>query len=428
MKESKSYGKKLLFFFATLTFFLGFSATSLAEKPGGETAGNNLSYPVIWAEGIGKTLPGTAGMTPETNGEWWYWWGTTGTDPDIVPLSCLPDPDDQGRCNDGLPGQATGPEPEAGWVKAYIQKDLDNVWQAGSADWSAAPITVDWIDWGDNLESVDWYTKSMVRTEVVLYQDQIIPMLEYQMRHVDGWGINEVHGLAVEQVGTVMLGTGSQATVYSPCARLTIQKLLVSRDDPASGLPNPLLESLVWDPVAKVWTGVGLVNPPIFNKAVHEGGDGPGYYSAEINVKGKVIYGYTWSVRKLNDFTENGGDADGDYRVTFSFDESCGPNVYLNTFFNPASEGDPGTQLMVPLEEEVVTVLAEDEGGDTGGASAVIDYTNNLTYIDVRILQRTGGGGGNGGGNGGGKGDETWLDTRGKGAGGEGKGSGGNKN
>ena len=29
-----------------------------------------------------------------------------------------------------------------------------------------------------------------------------------------------------------------------------------------------------------------------------------------------------------------------------------------------------------------------------GGAVPVIDYFNNLTYIDVRILDRSGGGGG----------------------------------
>ena len=226
------------------------------------------------------------------------------------------------------------------------------------------------------------------------------------MRHVSGWGINEVHGLAVDQSGTVMLGTGVQATVYSPCARLTIQKLLVDRDDPDTGAPNPVLASLVWDGIGKEWSGEGLVNPPIFNKAVWAAGDGPDYYSAEINVKGKIIYGYTWDVRKLNDFTVNEGEADGDYRITFSFDESCG-TAMLNTFFESANAetGDPGTQLLLPIEEEEVSILEEDEGGDTGGANAVIDYDNNLTYIDVRILERTGGGGG--GGNAGGKGDDT---------------------
>ena len=78
---------------------------------GGETAGNNLSYPVIWAEGVIKTLPGTPGMTPVLNGAWWYWWGTEGIDPNIVPLSCAPDPDDNALCNDGIPLRATGALP-----------------------------------------------------------------------------------------------------------------------------------------------------------------------------------------------------------------------------------------------------------------------------------------------------------------------------
>ena len=52
-----------------------------------------------------------------------------------------------------------------------------------------------------------------------------------------------------------------------------------------------------------------LVSLPIFNKAVYEALDGPGFYSAEINVKGKVIYGYTWKVRTLNQGT-------GYYRLT----------------------------------------------------------------------------------------------------------------
>ena len=47
--------------------------------------------------------------------------------------------------------------------------------------------------------------------------------------------------------------------------------------------------------------------------AVYNAGDGPGYYSAEINVKGKVIYGMLWDLKKA-------GDGPGTYRITFSFD------------------------------------------------------------------------------------------------------------
>jgi hypothetical protein len=382
-----------------------------AKGPGGggatEVAGNNLSYPVIWAEGVAKTLPGTAGMAALLNGEWWYWWGTEGIDPNIVPLSCAPDPDDENLCNDGIPGMATGAVPgvghEADLVKAYLQKDSANVWQAGTADWSATPVEVDWIDWGDNLESVDWYTSSQVRTEVVLFQDLETPMLEYQMRHTSGWGIDEVHGMAANLEGEPLFGEGTRATVYSNCARLTIQKLLVDRSDPA-------LANALWVPKVG-WTGAGLVGAPLFNDPVYEGGDGPGYYSAEINVKGRVIYGYTWNVRKLN-------AGPGYYRITFSFDELCG-TVPLNTFFK---EGV--TQIMVPLEEEIsqaavvesldsatlselggfltskgasnktAPVVSAEEGSDSGGGTAVLDFANNLTYIDIRILERGGGGGG----------------------------------
>lgn len=372
-------------------------------KPtGGETAGNNLSFPVIWAEGVTKVLPGAPGMTPVLNGEWWYQWGTNGTDPDVTPASCPPDPDNPLFCDDGIPGQfdenlvpgqppADNPLPLA---KAFLQKDQNNVWQAASFDSKIYQVNVDWIDWGDNLESVDWYTRSQVRTEVVLFEDAVggdaeaypWPMLEYEMRHTDGWGINEVHGMAADLADVALLGPGTQATIYSNCARLTIQKLLVDRGDTR-------LVDLIWVP-GEGWTEPSedpenpgqpypfdLINPHIFNGSVHEGGDGPGYYSAEINVKGRIIYGYTWNVRQLN-------EGAGDYRITFSFDASDGSNS-LNTFFEYGT-----TQILVPLEEELLVAAAEEGEEPGGGAVGVLDFDNNLTYMDVRILERGGGGGG----------------------------------
>ena len=379
------------------------------KKPGGETAGNNLSFPVIWAEGVQKTLPGTFGMTPILQGEWWYQWGTNGTDPDITPASCPPDPDESNillnpaglhLCDDGIPGSVdlnlVAGTPVADTpldlAKAYMQKDQNNTWQAGSANWSYAPVNVDWIDWGDNLESVDWYTRSQVRTEVVLFQDLDEPMPEYEMRHTSGWGINEVHGLAatLDEEPVALEGLGTQATVYSPCARFTIQKLRVDRDDP--GLAN-----LIWTQ-GEGWVnpeGENLINAPIFNMAVHEAADGPGYYNAEINVKGRIIYGYTWNVRRLN-------EGAGDYRLTFSFDAAAGSGPALNTFF---IEGT--TDIIVPLEEELLAAAAEEGEEPGGGAEGVLDFAHNLTYMDIRILERTGGGGGGGkpsGGGGGGGG------------------------
>ena len=242
-------------------------------------------------------------------------------------------------------------------VKAYVQKDPQNVWQAGSADGSAAPVNVDWIDWGDNLESVDWYTRSQVRTEVVLFEDLVAPMTEYEMRHTSGWGIDEVHGLAASLGETPVAeeGPGTRATVYSHCARLTIQKLLTDREDPAYG-GTRLGARRGLDGTG--WLRRRLINPHLFNGSVHEGGDGPGYYSAEINVKGRIIYGYTWNVRNLN-------EGAGDYRITYSFDESCG-TTSLNTFF---TEGE--TSILVPIEETIVAAASEegDDGESTEGGA-----------------------------------------------------------
>lgn len=372
------------------------------KKP--EGAGNCLSFPVIWAEGKVKTLPGDAGMAPLLDGEWWYAWGTNGSDPDITPASCPPDPDNDAYCDDGvsgtydetlIPGQppASNPMPLA---KAYLQKDINNRWQAGS--WPDAetnptqPVNVDLIDWGDNLESVDWYTRSQVRTEVVLFEVNEVgdpeenewPMLEYEMRHTDGWGINEVHGLAANvDTDEALLGDGTRATVYSPCARFMIQKLSVEREEIEDG-DLTWVPKVGWTETIPVPEGDDLINEPIFNMAVHEAQDGPGYYNAEINVKGKIIYGYTWNVRRLN-------EGAGDYRLTFSFDDDV-TGIPLNTFF---VEGV--TEIIMPLEEELLAAAAEEGESPGGGAEGVLDFEHNLTYMDIRILERSGGGGGGGG-------------------------------
>jgi len=230
------------------------------------------------------------------------------------------------------------------------------------------------IDWGDSLESVDWYTRSMVRVENVLFKDLEEPMTAFEMKHLEGLGIDELWGVTTTAGGAASEIDSDQATIYSHTARLTIQRLNVEREDPA-------LEGLTWDPNEGEWVdpeGQNLVNEPIFNKPVWEGGDGPGYYSAEVNVKGRVIFGYTWSVRALN-------EGPGDYRLTFSLDATNYPGE-LNTFF---TEGI--TEILEPVEEELVVVADSSTGG---GGTPEIDFENNLTFIDVRILERGGGGGG----------------------------------
>ena len=365
--------------------------SSNAKSSDGESAGNNLSYPVIWTDGPSLDLRGERWLTPRTDGVFYLVWGEDPIDPQAPLYSCLPDPDDPTICEDGS-------SPGTPYWRAYVQKDLNNEWQAFNYNGAGTGLyVIDSVDWGDNLESVDWTIRSQVRTEVVLYEgiafdDVVFPPDEapfqnqYAMRHAFGWGITEVHGLQTTSSGDVLdpYAEDNPATVYTPNARLTIQKINVeSRDE------IPVDNSgLTWDPQENGWVGDGLFNPPLFNEAVWEkDSDGPGGYSAEVNVKGKVIFGYTWNVRDMNEDL-------GYYRITFSFDDfsPTGLNTEINettTIMLPPVEGD---------DEGEITASAEDEGGDTGGAVAKVDGLNKLTYIDVLIRKNRGSGGGNGGG------------------------------
>ena len=53
----------------------------------GETGGNNLSFPVIFADGGSKVLPGTMGLY-SLEGVWWYVWGEDPVDPQEPLYSC----------------------------------------------------------------------------------------------------------------------------------------------------------------------------------------------------------------------------------------------------------------------------------------------------------------------------------------------------
>lgn len=382
--------KTFRFLLASISFFLialvfiqcqqeelvvedGAELVAITNKPSPVFPGNNLSFPVIWSDGYEKELRDPLSSDPMLADEWWYVWAEDPAEPTDPVYSCKPHPDDPTLCEDGTPpGDGTSTV-----YKAYLQKRFDNMWQAQNEVPEGTPFTIDLLDWGDNLESIDWNIRSQVRTELVFYENLDIPMLQYSMRHVSGWGVDEMHGLQATVENEPVLGPGNLATVYSHNLRFTIQKLNVPKDSITA-------ENLTWVPNSG-WTetdpnGEDLINEPLMNQAVYEASDGPGFFNAEVNIKGKIIYGYTWNVRKMNDGT-------GYYRITYSFDETGGI-VPLNTFF------DEDTEIIVPIEE---TLLSTDPGR---GGVAKLDVDKNLTYMDV-LIKASGGGGGGGGGNGG---------------------------
>jgi len=329
---------------------------------GEDLEGNNLSFPVIWADGYELELREPPAFYPLLDGEWWYVWGEDPENPSGHINSCKPSVKDPQYCSDGkLPGDG---EFRTAY-RAYLQQDEFNIWQAYNIE-ADEPMFIDLLDWGDNLEAKDWNLSSHVRTELSLYENLQTPVLQYMMRHVQGWGNNEMHGLQTYLDERPVLGPGNIATIYSHNSRLTIQKLNIDRDSIMAG-------DLTWIPNAG-WTetdpnGENLINEPIFNHAVYEIASSHEDYAAEVNIKGKIIYGYTWNVPNLN-------EGAGYYRLTFSFDENGGV-VPLNTFIDNDTE-----------------IIISEEGGhnpsSNGGGSGVLDISNNLTYMDIRILQSGG--------------------------------------
>lgn len=345
---------------------IGLVASSLIMAPTGsaaeeETAGNNLAFPVLWSE-ADYTLPLRGTMLETTV--------------DGVLMDCS---DETADATD----------------KGAIQKDENNLWQAENI--VSPGNMVSNLDWGDNIEVKDWNVGNPVRIETALYADRTEdPMTGYLMCHVEGRGPGEIWGAQVEQAmggmgggATLIDYESTEALVYTAGARLTIQRI----DEGATP---------TWDAAQHRWVGQGVADPE-FNGAVHEKtSDGPGSYGAEINVSGKVVFGFNW---------QTDGLFNGEYRITFSLD---GPT---DTF--PGT----GTSLANAVIRQSVEETAGDDlairsssmagpgagggghgggmgggsgggmgggsgggsGGEGGGNTAVMDGANNLSYIDVGL-------------------------------------------
>ena len=348
--------------------------TPMATAAEEETAGNNLAVPVLWSEaGYVLTPPGTMGETLITG----------------IEQSCSEDTS----------------------VSAAIQKDLGNSWQAENMLLPGNSVSS--LDWGDNIEVKDWSVGQQVRVETALYADLgEDTMTGYEMCHVSGKGTDEVWGARIATGGGGEMTTeaaseepaaeepaveepaveeapgdggkslieyeSAEAMVYTAGARLTIQRI----DADA----NP-----TWDATQRRWVGPGVADP-VFNGAVHEKtSDGPGSYGAEINVSGKVVFGFNW---------QTDGLFNGEYRITFSLDGPVGDfpgtgTSLASAVIRPSVEETAGDELAIrsaPMAGHGGGMGGGGHGGGGGGGGgegggnvAEIVGAQNLSFIDVGL-------------------------------------------
>lgn len=257
---------------------------------GGETTttyGNNLSFPLVFADAYGLTgLP------------------ITGSWPGVGPFSSVPIFD----ANTGLrplttetltafPFYDSATKVSLGGV-TYYPEGSPSTWQAewrSNASGATVPVIV---DWGDALASKSYTSSSVVRIETVLKQDSTVPgvtdtMQAYKMALLSGQKTTELQGTD----GTTY--ASATRNVFALNARLKIEKISTG------GGPDVV----------------------VFDKAVYqslggtseEGGGssgGSGAYAAEINASGSVVYGYNFNLSSVTGVPQKTGQ----YRLTFSLD------------------------------------------------------------------------------------------------------------
>jgi len=273
------------------------SATPKGPPPGGgggETSfGNNLSVPLVFADGVG-ILGGVI----------------TGTDYKDLATGLRPTATDT---TDPFPYFNPADISSLAGVDYYEQQS-SSTWQASWLNNASAGVQKVEVDWGDNLTSASLSSSQVIRVETVLRQYKGLPdanttswpttesMLGYPMQLLYGEGKAEMQGTT---------GTSADATerrVFAATARLMIEKLDANGNVVASGACG--FDGSIDD---------GL--------ALADGSQVP-KFSSEINVGGSLTYGFNWRLNKCTGLA----DKTGTWRLTFSLDDDAviDGTTYLN--------------------------------------------------------------------------------------------------
>ena len=236
-----------------------------------------------------------------------------------------------------------GEDPESPW---YAQKVEGNQWSAEFyTPGTLEVVPVLGVDWGDNIESVKPTIGRPYRLETALYVDR--PMTGYTMGMIaNPSSPDEIQGTN----GTPY--TSNYATIYSGEPGLKIQNI--------SSIDTTTLS---WSAVNNLWvssTGAAIPETLIT-------------FASELNVGGKYIFGASMGGWKPT--------AVGTYRLTF----------------------------YIPLATSTIRMLSDTTLGNLGedglwasgtnpeqGAEPILDeycIANNLTYVDVQVVSKGGGGG-----------------------------------
>ena len=265
---------------------------------GDEGFGNNLSFPLVFADGYGLgglAIDGTVSPWMDFNT------GLRPTSTEVLP---------------NFPYLAPSNAYVLNGVQYWEQK-TESTWQAHWRNGAGTQQDV-YLDWGDNLTSASLRTNSPVRVEATLYRDDPAdPLDAYGMALLYGSGQTEMQGT------TGVTAQSTLRTVMAFNARLTIEKLL----GPGGAVDNS-------------------VTP--FTMSAYEAlsGDGPGRFSPEINVSGKLVYGYIWRLKNWN-LTE--AEKLGWWRPTFSLD----PQAVL-----PAATVQGNVRITALDASETISTLA----------------------------------------------------------------------
>lgn len=155
---------------ATITASVGSAQDAVEVRVVGESeegTGNNLSWPVVFADGIGITG------------------AVVSSDPGIRPTAA------EGITVDSLPFFWEGNVPTYG---TYYEQQTFNTWVAEWIDGTGQGAYDTQIFWGDNLTHQTWSASRPIRVEQTLYATGVEPLTGFVMTYLQGQGPDEMQG------------------------------------------------------------------------------------------------------------------------------------------------------------------------------------------------------------------------------------------